>query len=138
MGQIYRNYYIINGKIEGGTKGWEVLREAVTHREKSDTGRPGIPKYFQHCSGRSDEFGSAESLWTPGGILWFCWASDEQNIVFYMNDGKIEGRKSIWVHTILIYTERMFERVVLKTNTGKTKSMVCTPGFIWGQHKAAA
>ena len=33
---------------------------------------------------------------------------------------------------------RMFERVCLQTNLGKTKAMICTPGFIWGQHGAEA
>ena len=29
---------------------------------------------------------------------------------------------------------RMFDRVGLQTNLGKTKAMICMPGFIWGQH----
>ena len=31
-------------------------------------------------------------------------------------------------------TERMFKRVGMIPNVGKTKAMVCNPGFIWGQH----
>ena len=40
----------------------------------------------------------------------------------------------IWVHTDLTTMVIVFERVGLQTNLIKTKSMVCTSGFIWGQH----
>ena len=33
---------------------------------------------------------------------------------------------------------RMFERFGLQTNLGKTKSMVCTMGFVWVQQVADA
>ena len=33
---------------------------------------------------------------------------------------------------------RMFERVELQKNLGKTKEMVCTLVFIWGQQGIAA
>ena len=33
---------------------------------------------------------------------------------------------------------RMFERVGLQTNLNKTKGVICTPGFIWGQQGAEA
>ena len=33
---------------------------------------------------------------------------------------------------------RMFERVGLQTNLGKTKTMECPLGFIWGQHGTSA
>ena len=32
---------------------------------------------------------------------------------------------------------RMFKIVGLKTNTGKKKATVCTPGFIWGHQGEA-
>ena len=31
---------------------------------------------------------------------------------------------------------RIFERFRLKTNLNKTKAVICTPGFIWGQQGA--
>ena len=33
---------------------------------------------------------------------------------------------------------RMFERVGLQKNLGKTKAMICKPWFIWGQHGVEA
>ena len=33
---------------------------------------------------------------------------------------------------------KMFERVGLQTNLNKTKGVICTPGFIWGQQGAEA
>ena len=35
--------------------------------------------------------------------------------------------------TQIILHVRMFKSVGLQKNLGKTKAMVCTPGFIWGQ-----
>ena len=37
----------------------------------------------------------------------------------------------IWVKKSLTALVLMFDRVGLQTNLGKTKAMVCTPGFIW-------
>ena len=61
------------------------------------------------------------------------WAEGEHNIVFYLDDGRIAGHKPIWVQTTLTSVVRMFKRVGMQTNLGNTKSMVWTPGFIWGQ-----
>ena len=33
---------------------------------------------------------------------------------------------------------RIFERVGLQTNLGKTKAMICMPQFIWGKQEAEA
>ena len=62
----------------------------------------------------------------------FCWAAGEHCIVFYADDDKIVGRNPIWVQMIMTYTVRMFERVELQTNLGKTKLMLFTLGLIWG------
>ena len=66
------------------------------------------------------------------------WAVGEHNIVFYADDGHIAGHKPIWVQTTLTEVFRIFERMVLQKNLGKTKSMVLTLVFVWGKHVAAA
>ena len=38
----------------------------------------------------------------------FRWATGEQSICFYADDGKISGRNPIWVQTALTYMVRMF------------------------------
>ena len=38
---------------------------------------------------------------------------------------------------MLTLVVRMFKIVVIQTNLGKTNSIVCTPGIIWGQHGVA-
>ena len=60
-------------------------------------------------------------------------AAGEHNIYFYVDDMRIAGRNPIWVQTALTAMVRIFERLVLQKNMSKTKSMVCTPGFIWVQ-----
>ena len=59
----------------------------------------------------------------------------EHSSVFYADNGRIAGRNPIWVQTKLTAVVRMFDRVELIQNLGKTKAMVCTPGFIWGQQR---
>ena len=54
----------------------------------------------------------------------------EHKIVLYANDSCIAGHNPIWVQTTLTSVVRMFERVGLLKNLGKTKAIVCTPGFI--------
>ena len=68
----------------------------------------------------------------------FGWSAGEHNICFYADDGRIAGRDPIWVQTALTTMVRMFERVGLQTFLNKTKAMICTPGFIWGQQGAEA
>ena len=60
------------------------------------------------------------------------WASEDQDVVFYADDGRIAGRNPMWVQGALILRAWIFEQVGLYTNLGKTNSMTCTPGFIWG------
>lgn len=40
------------------------------------------------------------------------------------------------MQTTLSAMVRMFERVGIQKNLGKTKEIVCTLGFIWGQQGA--
>ena len=63
----------------------------------------------------------------------FRWVTGEHNICFYEDEGRIAGRNSIWLQTALTAMVRMFKRVSLRKNTRKTKEMICTLGFIWGQ-----
>ena len=63
----------------------------------------------------------------------FGWAAVEHNVWFYAYDGRVAGCNLILVQTSLTAMVRMFERVGLKKNLSKTKSMVCTLGFIWVQ-----
>ena len=51
----------------------------------------------------------------------FGWSAGEHKICFYADDGRIAGRNPIWVQTILQAIVRMFERVGLQTNLGRTK-----------------
>ena len=63
---------------------------------------------------------------------WLGWEAGDHNIVLYADNGHIAGYNPIWVQTMLTVVVRMFERVGLQTNLGKTKSMLCNTGFIWG------
>ena len=61
------------------------------------------------------------------------WAAGERNFVLYADDRQIEGREHIWVQDALKVTLAMFQWMGLEINLDKTKSMVCTPGYIWGR-----
>ena len=61
------------------------------------------------------------------------WAVSERNLIFYADDGRIAGRDHMWVQDALSVTVEMFRRVGLEKNLENTKTMVCTPGFIWGK-----
>ena len=60
------------------------------------------------------------------------WAVGEQGIVLYADDGLKSGRNPIRVQGITTTLVRIFEWLGFYTNLGKTKSMKCTPRFIWG------
>ena len=60
------------------------------------------------------------------------WAEVERNLILYADDGRIAGRDHIWVQYAVALTVAIFRRVGIKTNLEKTKSMVFTPSFIWG------
>ena len=60
------------------------------------------------------------------------WVVGEKNIILYSEDVQIAGLNPNWVQKTLMAVVRMFERVGLKKNPGKSEEMVCTPGFIWG------
>ena len=49
------------------------------------------------------------------------WVAVEHNIVFYVDDSHIAGRKPIWEQTNLTAAVRMFERLGLLINMGNTK-----------------
>ena len=61
------------------------------------------------------------------------WAAGDRNLVFYANNGWISGRDHEWVQDAMLVTVTMFRRMVLEKNIKKTKTMFCTPGFIWGK-----
>ena len=60
------------------------------------------------------------------------WATGKHKIFLYLDDGRIAGINPIWVQNTLTLLVHRFERVRMQTNLGKTKVIVCTPGFIWG------
>ena len=62
----------------------------------------------------------------------------EQKIVLYADDGCKVGRNPIWVQKNLTSVVRIFDRLILQTNLGKTKAMVFTLVFIWGKHALAS
>ena len=55
------------------------------------------------------------------GMGWEAWA---MNLVFYVDDGRIEGRDHEWVQDALTVMVVMFRRMGLETNLDKTKAMV--------------
>ena len=68
----------------------------------------------------------------------FGWSSSENCIFFYADDDQIAERNPIWVQMNMTDMVRMFDRVELKINIGKTKVMLCTSGLIWGYQGTAA
>ena len=52
------------------------------------------------------------------------WAVGVHNIIFYEDNGRIAGHNPIWVYMILTAAVRMFKRMGLLKNLGKTKAMV--------------
>ena len=58
------------------------------------------------------------------------WTEVEHNLVFCADDWRIAVRNHIRVQDDLMVTMAMFKRVGIDTNTEKTKSLVCTPGYI--------
>ena len=60
------------------------------------------------------------------------WMAVERNLIFYADDGRIEGRDHICVQDSLTVTVAMFQRVGMETNPENTNALVCTPGYIWG------
>ena len=60
------------------------------------------------------------------------WATGEHYIVVYSDDGLIMCRNPIWFQGMLTTPIRMFNCLRLYTNLGKTKSITCTPVFVWG------
>ena len=58
--------------------------------------------------------------------------------MFCANDGWIAGQDHIWVQDAMTVKVVMFNSVGLNTNLDKTKSMVCTPGYIWWERSKEA
>ena len=53
--------------------------------------------------------------------------------MFYAENGRITGRNPMWMQDKMTTPAHMSEWVGLYKNLGKTKAMISTPGFIWGQ-----
>lgn len=51
-------------------------------------------------------------------------------VLFYADDGLIVSRDPEWLQSAINCLTELFTRVGLKTNTAKTKAMVCTPRYI--------
>ena len=66
------------------------------------------------------------------------WAYGEIKIVLYVDDGSIEGRDHEWVQDVLTVTVAIFRRVGLGSNLDKTKAVIFTPSFIWGEWRETA
>ena len=62
----------------------------------------------------------------------FGWAAGKRNIMLYSDNVSIAGQDQKWVQDALTVTIKVFRKMGLKTNFANTKSMVCTPVFIWG------
>ena len=57
---------------------------------------------------------------------------------FYADDGLLAGRQNKWVQDAFDVLIGLFERVGLRTNTGKMKAMICRPGHISGRQSEGA
>jgi hypothetical protein len=57
----------------------------------------------------------------------------EELMLFYANDGLLAAHNHLWLQMALSRLCELFERVGLRTNVQKTKTMTCTPGYISGQ-----
>ena len=60
------------------------------------------------------------------------WAARERDVIFYAEYCRIAGWDHEWFQDSLSVTVAMFWRMVLETNLNKSKTMVCTPGYIRG------
>jgi hypothetical protein len=63
---------------------------------------------------------------------------NERLVLFYADDGLIASRNSEWLQMAIQSLSELFERVGLRTNTTKTETMNCTPGYISGPMSASA
>ena len=61
------------------------------------------------------------------------WATVESNLIFYAKDSMISGWDNELVQDAISVTVEIFRRMGLEKSFNKTKAMVCTPGFIWGE-----
>jgi len=50
--------------------------------------------------------------------------------LFYVDDGLIASRSAEWLQAAVDVVVELFSRMGLRTNTSKTKTMTCMPGFI--------
>ena len=66
------------------------------------------------------------------------WAAGERNMIFYAGNGRIAGKYHKWVQDAVTVTVAMFQRMGLDTKLYNYKTMVCTPGYIWGKWEEQA
>ena len=125
--------------ITGGVnKGRKVLWSTVQEGESSNPGRPSNPYSIWYCGLRSGREFLLELCvpWKAHNGLG--WASGKHDILLYIDDSRIAGQNPIWVQYKLEARVSIFEKVVLQMNLGKTKEIVFTTGFIWGEQGEAA
>ena len=63
---------------------------------------------------------------------------DRRTFFLYEYNGRIAVRKPILAQKVLKELLRMFDRVGLQINLGKTKAIICTPGFTLSQKDEVA
>ena len=110
-----------------------LLWTVIQNIDRGDPGGPGFPRVLKLLV----------ELFVRAVLMEVCTTQEAQhrqgcqernhNIVFYVYDDHISGRNSIQVQTTLAAAVQMFKKVVSQTNLGNTKTVVCTPGFIWRQ-----
>ena len=61
------------------------------------------------------------------------WAAGERNRIFYADDEGISVRDHIWVQDALTVSVVVLRWMVLEMNLDKTKALVFTPSYIWGE-----
>ena len=66
------------------------------------------------------------------------WSAGMRNLIFYVDDRSIGGRNHIWIQDALTVSLAMFRWMGLEKNLEKTKYLVCTHGYIWGEWSEAA
>jgi hypothetical protein len=66
-------------------------------------------------------------------VIGFCQTVREQLVLFYADDRLLASRNQLWLQMALSCLCELFERVGLRMNMKKMKTMTCTPGYISGQ-----
>ena len=114
-------------QIHNGGKGGRALRDQIQGKEERDTGRPNVTHHLQ-CGGGCG--GPPLGHSSSGGGRDTGYRGREgrhQAALFYADDSMVASSDPRWLQWDSATLVRLFDRVELKTNVGKTVSMTCRP-----------